>query len=440
MTGFSRRGACPALSAPMQTGDGLLVRLNSVAGGISPNALIDLCESAVRHGNGIMEVTARGSLQIRGLTIESALILAAEVDALGIAVRTGVPVETGPLAGLDPDEVADPRPLAERIREGIEAAGLGSRLGPKVSVVIDGGGWLGMGTVLADVRLVAERHESGILWRLSVAGDGRTASQLALLPETAAADAALAILAAIAALGREGRARDLEPEQLAVLTQGRNGSRPALPPSIPIGTFPLAENLHALAIALPFGSVPAETLIALVQAAASLGAFEIRFAPERTLLVLGPVQPACAELRSTAASLGFVTDPADPRTKIAACPGTPACGSGHIETRKIAEEIAKEDGDTFDRSLSLHVSGCAKGCAHPAEAALTLVGGEKGAGLVVSGTAKGLPAAYTPGYDAVRGFGRVAELLRNQRRPEENSASCLARLGETRVAAAFRQG
>ena len=36
MNAFSRRGACPALSAPMQTGDGLLVRLNPVAGGLSP--------------------------------------------------------------------------------------------------------------------------------------------------------------------------------------------------------------------------------------------------------------------------------------------------------------------------------------------------------------------------------------------------------------------
>ena len=73
---FSRRGACPALSAPMQTGDGLLVRLNPVAGGVSPNALIGLCEFGARHGNGIMEVTARGSLQIRGLTLESAPLLA----------------------------------------------------------------------------------------------------------------------------------------------------------------------------------------------------------------------------------------------------------------------------------------------------------------------------------------------------------------------------
>jgi len=455
---FSRRGACPALSAPMQTGDGLLVRLNPVTGGISPNALIGLSESALRHGNGIMEVTARGSLQIRGLTIESAPLLAAEVDALGIAVRTGVPVETGPLTGLDPEEIADPRPLAEHIRDGIEAAGLTNRLGPKVSVVVDGGGRLTMDTVRADVRLVAERRDArterdgaGIAWRLSVAGDCRTASPLALFRETAAADATLAILAAIAVLGREARARDLKPEQLASMALASNGSRPTLPLSVerehlqglrftPLGTLPLAENQYALSIALPFGSMPAEKLIALANAAASLGASEIRFAPQRSLLILGLSEPACAELRSAAASLGFVTNPADPRTKIAACPGAPACASGHIATRKIAEEIAKEAGDTFDPTFSLHVSGCAKGCAHPAEASLTLAGGEKGAGLVVSGTAKGLPAAYTPGYEAARGFGRVADLLRNHCRPGETVASCLARLGETRIAGAFQQG
>ena len=52
--GFSRRGACPALSAPMKTGDGLLVRLNPVAGGLSPAQLIGLCEAAEAYGNGVV--------------------------------------------------------------------------------------------------------------------------------------------------------------------------------------------------------------------------------------------------------------------------------------------------------------------------------------------------------------------------------------------------
>lgn len=76
MNAVARRGACPALSAPMSTGDGLLVRLNPTASGLSPKTLMGLCESALRHGNGIVEITARGSFQIRGLTPTSAILLA----------------------------------------------------------------------------------------------------------------------------------------------------------------------------------------------------------------------------------------------------------------------------------------------------------------------------------------------------------------------------
>ncbi|TPI44686.1 precorrin-3B synthase, partial [Mesorhizobium sp. B3-1-7] len=217
MNAFSRRGACPALSAPMQTGDGLLVRLNPVAGGLAPKSLIGLGESALRHGNGIMEVTARGSLQIRGLTADSARLLAAEVDALGIAVRSGVPVEVGPLAGIDPQEIADPRPLAERIRVAIEEAGLTARLGPKVSVVIDGGGQLTMDAVTADVRLKAARTSTSIQWSVSIAGDGRSAKPLATVDEDAARDIAVAALRMVAEKGREAHTRDLSERQLISL-------------------------------------------------------------------------------------------------------------------------------------------------------------------------------------------------------------------------------
>ena len=99
--------------------------------------------------------------------------------------------------------------------------------------------------------------------------------------------------------------------------------------------------------------------------------------------------------------------------------------------------IAAEHGDLLDGSLTLHISGCAKGCAHPAEAALTLVGSEDGAGLVVAGTAREAPLASTPAGNLAAGFGRVAALIRGERRPGETVAGCVARLDETRIAAAF---
>ncbi|KQU76239.1 cobalamin biosynthesis protein CobG [Aminobacter sp. DSM 101952] len=512
MTGFSRRGACPALSAPMQTGDGLLVRINPLVGELTPNTLIGLCESAARHGNGIVEVTARGSIQIRGLTEESACLLAEEVDTLGIAVRTAVPVDTSPLAGIDPEEVVDPAPLAAGIRTSIEAAGLASRLGPKVSVVVDGCGQIRLGAIMGDVRLVAADAER---WRLSVAGDETSTRLVGEFDADAACRATLDMLHAIAALGRQGRARDLKPEALRAAIAGFEASRSFAPPSVlpdispargeigssagsahlkalrmggdgddslisplagemsgrtegggkdrdlndqpspkaadsnhehsaatdssPIGIFPLTGARIALGIALPFGSVDAPTLTKFSQAAKAAGATGIRPAPGRTLLVMGLDHPATTALTATAQSLGFVTSPADPRIRIAACPGAPACASGMIAARDVASNIATKIGDDLDPTLSLHVSGCAKGCAHPGPAALTIVGDEKGAAFVVGGTAKGLPATYTAGYEAARGMGRLMKLLAQECKPDENAAACLARLGAKRLAQALAQ-
>ncbi|RWM23329.1 MAG: precorrin-3B synthase [Mesorhizobium sp.] len=493
MNAFSRRGACPALSAPMETGDGLLVRLNPVAGGLSSKSLIGLGESALRHGNGIMEVTARGSLQIRGLTQASAQLLAMEVDTLGIAVRTGVPVETGPLAGLDPKEIADPRPLAERIRKAIEDARLAQRLGPKVSVIVDGGGRLTMNAVTADVRLAAMRTGAGTQWQVAVAGDGQTATLLGTVEEDAARDIAVAIIRMVAEKGREAHARDLTERQLTSLaswhsfappsvlpdisptrgeiapsfplspiakgaeveppaklpispqvgemsgrTEGGAVKRLPVPTRFPIGIFDLTDG-RALGIGLPFGSMPAKNLIDLTQHALTLGATEIRLAPQRTLLFLGLSPTACHSLQQAAVALGFVTDAADPRTKIAACPGAPACASGRIATRDIAETIAAQNRDILDSSLTLHISGCAKGCAHPGQAALTLVGGENGAGLVVDGRAKALPTGYRAGYDAARGIDSIAAAIRKARLRGETTAACLTRLGAGGVAELYRQ-
>ncbi|CAN7495507.1 precorrin-3B synthase [Mesorhizobium sp. LjNodule214] len=452
MNAFSRRGACPALSKPMQTGDGLLVRLNPVAGGLSPKSLIGLCESALHHGNGIMEVTARGSLQIRGLTAESARRLAGEVDALGIAVRTGVPVETGPLAGIDPQEVADPRSLAEHIRAALDEAGLAQRLGPKVSVVVDGGGQLDLDSVTADVRLAAMRTDAEIQWRVSVAGDAMGARLLGFVDQDAARDIAIACLRMVAERGREAHARDLSERQLVSLASWHSFAPPSVLPGgakerfpltpsarSPIGIFDLAAASHSIGIGLPYGSMPAQKLIDLTQQALTLGATEIRLAPGRALLFLGLAPAACPPLQEAATTLSFVTTPADPRTRIAACPGTPACASGQIATRDIAETIAAENADILDASLTLHISGCAKGCAHPGKAALTLVGGENGAGLVVDATAKALPAGYRPGYDAARGIGGVAAAIRKERLRGETAAACLARLGAAGIAEAYRQ-
>lgn len=472
--GFTRRGACPALSAPMQTGDGLLVRLNPVAGGLTPAQLQGLCDAAEMFGNGVIEVTARGSVQIRGLSAASALKFAQAVDRLGIAVRTGVPVQTGVLAGLDPDEIADPTALAGLIRARIARNGLEARLGPKVSVVIDGGGRTALDRVAADVRLTAVRVGGSPAWQVALAGDAMTATLLDVTKgDEAACDATLALLSGIADMGREARARDLSDKDLPALpsspgsSQGSadvdgSGGKTSRAASMLIptgrleadprdepeddgfegltGITSLRNGRVAIGIALPFGHSTAKLLKTFSETARNLGVQDIRPAPKRTLVAICGTVAQAEALRKQAETLDFVTSADDPRQAISACPGSPECASGHIPARKIAAEIARRYGGLLDGSLHLHVSGCAKGCAHPGTAELTIVGGVDGVGLVASGTARDQALGFTQPDGAADGLSRLAALVAADRRIGETTAQTIKRIGFSGLGKAFGQG
>jgi len=56
--------------------------------------------------------------------------------------------------------------------------------------------------------------------------------------------------------------------------------------------------------------------------------------------------------------------------RVKACTGAPGCPQASVETRQLARDLACR----LPKGQDLHVSGCSKGCAHPAGAALTLVG------------------------------------------------------------------
>jgi precorrin-3B synthase len=82
--------------------------------------------------------------------------------------------------------------------------------------------------------------------------------------------------------------------------------------------------------------------------------------------------------------LGFITEASDPRRRIAACPGAPSCAHGLIAARALAAEVARHVSLPGD-GIAVHVSGCAKGCAHPKPALFTIVGAEQGCGIVRDG-------------------------------------------------------
>src|SRR5262249_60289575 len=171
-----------------------------------------------------------------------------------------------------------------------------------------------------------------------------------------------------------------------------------------IGRHPLRDGSDALGLALAFGHAQAEVLCELARIAASHGARSVRPAPGRALLLLGLAEPAVVALSCAAEALGFVVRTDDPRRAIVACPGKPACASGLIAARALAAEIAPR---VPAHRGTIHISGCAKGCAHPASAALTVVGTERGCGIVRDGSARAAPVGYVAPADLAGEISRI---------------------------------
>lgn len=423
-----RRGECPALTRPMETGDGLLVRLVPAEGTLSPAQLRGLAEAAQAFGNGLLEVTARGSVQLRGLSPETVGPLNQAVEQLAITPRAGIAIDLSPLSGLDPAEVADARPLAALLGRKLAQEGIADRLGAKVSVVLDGAGTIALDSLSADVRLRAMPSASGVLWQVALAGDGLSARPVAQLPAEAAIDEAVAWLKRLAALGRAARMGDVLAASGGVGGETRQGPHVDSPnPAAPIGRFPLIDGTFAQGVALPFGQSDAASLMAFADAAAREGARDLRPAPSRVLLACGLTQAGADRLAAEAETLGFLTRPDDPRAAIAACPGAPACHSAHMPARALAGQVARALAPLLDRSVTVHLSACTKGCAHPAPATLTLVGMDEGVGLVREGTAGSVPERVLP-LDALPvALDSLVRAAAESRRPEESARAALIR-------------
>jgi precorrin-3B synthase len=391
---YRRRGACPGLFTPIETGDGLLVRMRP-RGTISLTAFGKLAAAALEHGNGVVEVTARSAIQVRGLNGASAPRFAAAVAALGIGADDGIAILTDPLAGVTAHEVVDALEFADALRAAL--ASIDSSLARKISVAIDGGGKLSLDSIAADIRLRAVTAGS---FRLSVDGDASSAVELGLVGAENAVEAVTRLLKVVAERGCGTRVRDiLRPEgparlisRIADLLIGGAASSVPQRRSEAIGPNPLGDGAFAYGVGLPFGHTDAALLQALNRAAQCAGACGWRTA-HRTLLAIGLARDACRVFAGEAATLDFIVHADDPRRRVIACAGAPACSCGHIAARALAPRIAAAAAPLVgDRSV-IHLSGCAKGCAHPAPAALTVVGTAGGCALIKNGTARERPFA-----------------------------------------------
>jgi precorrin-3B synthase len=493
------RGWCPGALRPMRSGDELIVRLR-ISGGIVDQALAAaIAQWSLRWGNGEIDLTSRGNLQLRGISernLPGLYDALAEWDLLDAtaaaeAVRN---IVVSPLAGLDPAAVLDIRPVVRALERRLAADETLHALPGKFSFAIDDGGHFGLDDVAADIRFVACPGEQGPEFAIGLAGANDPIGRCPPdeLPETAAA---LCHSFLLARRGREHqirRMRDLVklsgPEagtgtnclgvdlschaaSKAVSSPMRDGTgKTGATPSL--NTFPVPRCLPGdaclpacdtehdgsrdplgvdrgpdrrsspimilgldprlgpdarspttsridtitsrndsaafptrtiLGIGLPFGRVVAEDLAALTAAATAMGTRQLRLTPWRAILV--PVasgetaRAICADLPPNA----FILNAGDPRRRIAACPGSPACEQATTNVRDDAATLAPMLAAARRNGILLHISGCAKGCAHPRAAAVTLVGQHGRYDLVRDGKASDIPdlRGLTPARAAI---------------------------------------
>jgi precorrin-3B synthase len=436
---FHRRGTCPGILDPMPTGDGLLARLLPTAP-LSMDTVVALCDAARAHGNGIVEITQRGSLQFRGLSPATAPNFARGVIALGLGAEGGPPVLASPLMGLDAQESFDlSAPLAALRTELPNQPAIAS-IGPKVSVLVDGGGALHLDGVPGDLRLRAGANSR---LHLSIAGTAATSTPLGWLAADDAVQVIVRLLVRIADHGPETRARDFANSADVQVLRAWLGSvlsdvsPPApRPPAQPIGVHALNNGKVALGVAVAFGYVEAAVLQRLAQHAAACGAMSIQPSPGRSLLIIGLDPAAAIELTAAAAAAGLLVRPDDPRRFIVACAGAPACDSAKLSTRELAPAIAEAARAFLDGSVTIHVTGCAKGCAHPGAAALTFIGPNR---LVIQGRAGDIPHGTPSITDFIAGVSRLG-VKREQQSSEDRSVDIVSTLGVTGVLAAMSAG
>jgi sulfite reductase beta subunit-like hemoprotein len=141
--------------------------------------------------------------------------------------------------------------------------------------------------------------------------------------------------------------------------------------------------------AAPFGEIAAVRFRALIDRARALGASGLRLTPWRAFLIAGLEHRAAASIVEACARLGFILDAGDPRLRVVACPGAPACAHGHRPVRADAARWAAllPNGE----GVVLHISGCGKGCARVAATAATLTATATGYDLILAGRASDPP-------------------------------------------------
>lgn len=354
MTEIEIKGWCPGALRPMRSGDGWVVRVRPRLARLTRAQASGLCDAAQTYGAGLIDLTNRANLQIRGVSD----------DALGPLQDT--------LAGLD---LLDSDPdlesrrnilIAPDWRDGDDSARLWTELAerlaelpqlpPKMGFAMDAGFAPVLCDDPADFRI--ERGQNGLILR----AEGRALGMA--LERGQEIESLIRLCRWFVDTGGAQSGR-MARHDAALPDWGVWDAAPIAPrPPLGAGLSPVGLTLGAA-----FGQIIARDL---AQTLAATEVPAIRVTPWRCLVLEGLTgAPALPE--------SLIATPDHPALRVDACAGAPLCPQASVETRALALQLAPHV------SGSLHVSGCAKGCARARAADITLIGRDGRFDLIMQG-------------------------------------------------------
>ncbi len=344
------QGWCPGALRPMMSGDGLVVRVRPRCGRLTQDQAAGIADLSLRYGNGLIDLSSRANVQLRGVSEADHGPLIEGLSVLGVIDET-TEAESRRNIVVTPfwTDNDDVQVVVRSLTAALTTPGAPETPG-KFGYAVDCGAEPVLSSISADIRI--ERAPNG---SLMVRADGSERGARATAETAAGCAMALArwFLETGGAPTGRGRMAAHLARGAALPPAFTEIQAPRTVPSDPPGPGRVAQGVM---VAFEFGQMRAETLSVL----AEFGS--LRVTPWRMLLIEGadnaPMIP------------GVITDGTDPLLRVIACTGSPGCPQAHIATRPLARALCA----SLKPGEQLHVSGCAKGCAHPGAAALTLVG------------------------------------------------------------------
>lgn len=389
--------ACPGLLRIVPALDGGICRVKLAGGVLSSQQARAIAEAAERCASGVLELTNRSNLQIRGVLPgqQAELIerlLAADLGPSNPAADDVRNLLLSPAAGLDPQALLDTRPLAAALLELLQNTPALHGLSAKFALQLDGGEALAM---------LEHRHD---IWLSALPG---TPTRLAFGLAGCPTDRPLGVVEAeqvmplveqllrlfIELAGSEhSRMRQLlaviVPNQLLQQLQMRlpfavqapltDWQRKPVSPRAPMGIYPQQQNgLCMVATATRLGRIDAAQLKALAELAEHYGDASLRLTPWQGLLLPNIPEPSADKLLQTLAELGLLTDAQEPLSQLIACTGSAACAKGLADSKADALRLAERLRASTARP-QVHLSACPRSCAAAHTAPFTLLASSAG--------------------------------------------------------------